>query len=228
MWLKSKEKKIQEELDYYFPARIIEKPRQCIPDILSDDLDGPKNVLSVSFTNMTGYVSVCEKLKLRDLKSYMDKYFDIIINTVESYEGNIDQISGDAISSFWGLNSSTSATANIACQCALEQLKNIEEIFYPWAREMDFPSPQVRIGISSGEVLIANMGREGVFQFSPIGIGVNSAIVLCDRARNYNPPILIDNPTKFVITDFEIEEEINIPIVDGKTMPANHLIQKTQ
>jgi adenylate cyclase len=98
--------------------------------------------------------------------------------------------------------------------------------FYPWARELGYPLPQIRIGISSGEVLIGNMGGEGEFQFSPIGLKVNSALILCDRARNYDPPILIDKTTKSVIKDFEIDEDIQIPVVNGKTMPANHLIQK--
>jgi hypothetical protein len=70
------------------------------------------------------------------------------------------------------------------------------------------------------------MGGEGEFQFSPIGLKVNSALILCDRARNYDPPILIDKTTKSVIKDFEIDEDIQIPVVNGKTMPANHLIQK--
>jgi len=226
MWLKSKKKKIKEAFKDYIPDDKIDEIINSSPDLLSNVLDGTRKTLSVSCTNMTGYVSICERLELNDLKPFMDKYFEIMIDTIQKYEGIVENLRGDIIFAYWGLYSKKFEASRNASECALSQIRMMKDIFFPWAKEKRFPTPQVRIGISTGEMLIGNTGAKGIYQSSLLGTEVNTATTLCDIARDFDPAILIDENTQDLLEGFECCENIS-NIGSGETSTKSyHLISR--
>jgi adenylate cyclase len=187
--------------------------KEVIDDIIDGKFDdiskGTKKFLTISFTNMTGYVGLAEKLDLHDLKIYMDKYYSTIFNVIKNNDGVIDKFVADEIFCEYGIFSNINDHFQNACNSAIEQINEVENEFNPWAKDNNFPLLNIRIGISTGDLVVGNFGTDYAFDFTVMGEPVNFASSLTDKSRNFTPSILIDEETAKNIEGFKLKEVID-------------------
>ena len=232
MWFKSKKQKLKEAFSEYVPSEKIEEILAERKADLSNILEGKEKFLTISYTNMNGYVSIAEKLNLSDLKLFMDKFVFSITRNIQNHGGIVSGIVADEIFAYWGLFESKEEGATNCCLSALNQINILASQFQSWARSKGFPEPAIRIGIGSDKLIIGNIGHKNVFDFQPFGTKVIEAKRLCDEARDLNPPILIDRATKDLINNFAFGEEIEFEYLDKKMVSfqiiaPNHGIKRT-
>ena len=93
---------------------------------------------------------------------------------VSSYHGTIDKFEGDAIIAFWGAPLELPDHAKVACHAAIDMQKRNEEM-RKTLREQNRPMLYTRIGMSSGPVVVGNMGSADRMDYTMMGDVVNLA-----------------------------------------------------
>jgi adenylate cyclase len=92
---------------------------------------------------------------------------------------------------FWGAPFEQPNHAELAVQCALEVSKTLDELQKKWEKE-GRPVLNCGIGINTGEVLVGNIGVEGMkMDYTVIGDTVNLAARVEKITRQYASRILI-------------------------------------
>jgi adenylate cyclase len=177
-----------------------------------------RKMLTVSSTNMTGYVGVAEKMPLDRLGEYMNKYLAVNTDAITALGGAIDKVVGDRIIAFWDQFDSAEEGAQCACESALKQLSAMRE-FYAWAKAEGFPCPQIRIGIHAGPALVGNFGSESRVNYTAIGQAVSVATFLEAKAKEVDPPILVSHTVKELTKSLSFGAETLLQS-EGQQFPA--------
>jgi adenylate cyclase len=157
-------------------------------------------------------------LSPEEVVNYLNDYFQGMCSAILEYNGTINRFQGDAILAFWGAPIDQENHALLACQAALrcrEFLSHLEEKCV--ARGL--PPRTYRFGITTGEVVVGNIGSSVRFEYTAIGNDVNIANRLEGANKHYGTQILISAKTYSLIKDMLIVREIDIIQVVGNSKP---------
>lgn len=92
---------------------------------------------------------------------------------------------------FWGAPFSQPNHAELAVRCALDVSKTLDRLQEKWRHEGK-PVLNCGIGINTGEVLVGNIGVEGMkMDYTVIGDAVNLASRVEEITRQYGSRILV-------------------------------------
>ena len=171
-----------------------------------------RRICTVSFTNMTNYVSIAEWMPLEQLPVFMNRYFECQTEQIHRREGIVDKYIGDIIMSYW---TKPHLDAQLACEAALDQMAEMAD-FHLWAAANGFPSPGIRIGINSGAMQIGEMGTKYLRARTVAGDEVNLASRLEGRAKEYGVRTLISEATRQRLSDDLITRQIDRLRVKGR------------
>jgi len=107
---------------------------------------------------------------LRLLNQYLDGMFEV----VESFNGTIDEVLGDAILVLFGAPSPLADHAEAAVACALRMQLALEELNHR-NRVDGLPELAMGIGLCSGEVMAGTIGSGRRAKYAVVGAAVNLA-----------------------------------------------------
>ncbi len=151
--------------------------------------------------DLDSFESFPENLSHNQIIELFENYLDACANCIDNSGGIIGLVNGNAIMAFW-LNGLGSATK--AVNCAIECVKTSSNISIIKGLTLS-----ARIGISSGEVLLGNIGPKSRLQYSIMGAKVNLAWRLQSASKQYKAQILMcDN------TEKRIDAKINRVLAD--------------
>jgi len=190
-----KEEIIRTNLSRYLSPQIVE-------DIIHKDVEvnlgGDRKVVTILFMDLIGFTSLSEKLQPEEVVSILNEYFTEMSKGIFKWQGTLDKFAGDQIMAFWGAPFEQLNHAELAVQCALEVSKTLDELQKKWEKEGK-PVLNCGIGINTGEVLVGNIGVEGMkMDYTVIGDAVNLAARVEKITRQYASRILI---TEFTFED---------------------------
>ena len=184
--------------------------------------DGERRIYSVFFSDIAGFTGISEMLTPKSLVNLINAYLSEMSIPIEEGNGVIDKFIGDAIMAYWGPPfTSAEEHAHAACRAALEQQVRLVE-FRKRVGELiglrrGYPDISMRIGISTGEVLVGSVGSERSRNYTVIGDTVNLAARLESLGKLYGVDILVSEETRDTVRDdFELCEFDTIA-VSGKT-----------
>ena len=172
---------------------------------------------------MTRYVSIAETMPLDVLPEFMNKYFALNFDEIIKRNGIIDKFEGDKIIAFWGRFESAKESAQRACESALAQMDAMNQ-FYDWAKRNGHPCPEIRIGISAGELIVGNLGSSSRIDYTVMGHDVNVAFALQEAAKEFGSCILVSESTCSLTNGLEFGDIISIDCCNSK-INAHPLIQ---
>ena len=86
------------------PSAAISIPRwsQGLIDRPEVAIDGQRRVMTIMFSDMSGFTSMSEGMTPRGLVKVMNHYFTVMSAPIRSHRGVIDKYIGDAIMAYWG------------------------------------------------------------------------------------------------------------------------------
>lgn len=128
--------------------------------------------VTVMFIDLEGFTNFADKHDASHVAASLNAVFGHIGPIIESTGGVIDKYTGDGLMAFWGAPDDMEEHATNAVSAALQ----IRETF-----SSDLPSdvpdnlPRLRIGISTGRVIVGNLGFKGRWNYTLIGKTVNTA-----------------------------------------------------
>ncbi|MEO6055010.1 MAG: adenylate/guanylate cyclase domain-containing protein, partial [Chthoniobacterales bacterium] len=206
----------------YIDPRILERVLQ---EQGGTEIAGDRQKMSVAFTDLVGFTGIGEHLTPSGVVNLLNRHFTLQAEGIQKYHGVIDKFIGDAVMAFWGPPFTLAGEhPSLACHAALEQIKAIhlleKELPELLGLRKNLPQLDIRIGISTGEVIVGNIGSENTRSYTVIGDNVNLASRLENANRFYDTRILICDTTQAEAGESIVTREIDLITVKGKTEPT--------
>lgn len=104
----------------------------------------------------------------------------------------------------------------------MEMTKRLTELHTRWAEEGK-PILNFRIGISSGEMVVGNVGGNERFDYTVIGDNVNLASRLEGANKLYRSRILLSELTYDLVKENVFARELDLIVVKGRSQPLRSL-----
>ena len=188
------------------------------PDMLQ--LGGEKREMTPFFSDIQGFSTISEGLTPEELVQLLNEYLTAMCDIVSSYHGTIDKFEGDAIIAFWGAPLELPDHATIACHAAIDMQKKNEEM-RKTLREQNRPMLYTRIGMSSGSVVVGNMGSADRMDYTMMGDVVNLAARLEGVNKFYQTFTMISQSTYELTKDDIDTRQLDVIRVVGKKEPIS-------
>src|SRR3990172_7923439 len=203
----------------------LDKPQSYIPQHLADkilatrsSIEGERKLLTVLFADVKGSTSIGETLDPEELRSIIEKYFEISMKEVHRYEGTVNQFLGDGFMALFGApiahedHAIRAIHSALAIQSAMagfgEELKK--------DRDIDF---KMRIGINTGTVVVGNIGDDLKMDYTALGDTVNLASRMEQIAQPGN--ILVAEDTYKIAKDNFKFKPLGALDIKGKKKPVS-------
>ena len=181
-----------------------------------------RRLMTVSFADLEGFTSIGEHLTASGLVNLLNRHFTLQAEAVQQWKGIIDKFIGDAVLAFWGPPFTTPEEHPLlACRAALGQLEALEMLRADLPEltglRKNLPHVNLRIGISTGEVVVGNVGSESARSYTVIGDTVNLGQRLENANKIYGTHILVSEATREGAGSGILTREIDFLVVKGKT-----------
>ena len=138
------------------------------------ELGGEVREVGVLMIDLVGSTSMATRLPPEQVVTLLNRFFTIVVETVESYGGMVNKFEGDGALCVFGAPARREDPAGAAL-CAARELR---------ARLVDeVPELDVGIGVSAGEAVAGNVGALERFEYTVIGDPVNEAARLSELAK---------------------------------------------
>jgi class 3 adenylate cyclase/tetratricopeptide (TPR) repeat protein len=149
-----------------FEIRNTKRPRAYTPKHLADKilqskaaLEGERKQVTVLFADVKGSMELAEQLDPEAWSQIMQRFFQILSDGVERFEGFVDKFTGDGIMALFGAPIAHEDHAQRACYAALhlrgELRRYADELRL--ARGLNLA---VRMGLNSGDVVVGRIGDD--------------------------------------------------------------------
>ena len=167
-------------------------------------LEGERKQVTVLFADVKGSMELAEQLDPEEWSQIMNRFFQILANGIERFEGFVDKFTGDGIMALFGAPIAHEDHARRACYAALhlqdELRRHSEEL--KRTRGLSFA---MRMGINSGEVIVGSIGNDLRMEYTAQGhtVGLASRMEqLAGADRTY----LTDHTARLVTGYFRLRD----------------------
>jgi adenylate cyclase len=175
----------------YVPAELV---RQLISTGEGAQLGGYKKELTVFFSDISGFTSIAELMSPENLMLHLSEYFDELTRILSHHGATVDKYIGDAIMAFWGAPVHDDAHAIRACEASLACQEKLCELNRKWI-EQGKSAFFTRIGISTGDTVVGNVGSTERMNYTVMGDNVNMASRLEGANKLYSTRIIVSRRT---------------------------------
>jgi adenylate cyclase len=161
------------------------------------------------------------------LSSLLNRYLDVMSETVLRHGGTIDKFVGDAVVAFWGAPIARPDDAERAAKAAVAMFEAGEEF-------RKNPGPGIppigctRVGLHRGPAVVGNFGGEGRIQYTALGDGMNTAARLESANKALKTTVLV-SAEAMAETGLDIFRPMGRIVLSGRATavevwePAPHL-----
>ncbi len=197
----------------YVPAELV---RQLISTGEEAHLGGHKRELTVFFSDIAGFTSIAEGLAPEELMLHLSEYFDELTQILSDQHGTVDKYIGDGIMAFWGAPVPDDNQAFHACNAALICQARLKDLNRKWADAGKSPFT-TRIGISTGETVVGNVGSSERINYTVMGDNVNLASRLEGVNKLYGTQIIVSRAIYEAVADKFWFRPLDIVAVKGRS-----------
>jgi adenylate cyclase len=192
-------------------------PRDLVRAVLRSgqraELGGKTKHLTVFFSDLAGFTTLSESMNPDALVKLLSGYFDAMTRVISEHQGTIDKFIGDAIMAFWNAPDEVTHHAVRACEAALACQRKLAEM------KKDDPALRgvsARIGISTGDALVGNIGSSDRMNYTVMGDTVNLAARLEGLGKTYGTPILVSEACRDAAKGSIVMRPVDVVAVKGK------------
>lgn len=182
-------RRVQEAFSSYVSPELVD---QIVDQRERLQLGGEKREMTVLFCDLRGFTGFSERLGPEKVVSFLNRRFDQMSEAILREDGTIDKFIGDAIMAFFGAPLRQEDHALQACRAAIGIQETVEAAA---------PSIQedggvgIGVGISTGEMVVGNIGSSARFDYTVIGDAVNLGSRLERLSAKLGTSILVSGST---------------------------------
>lgn len=171
------------------------------------------------FSDLKGFTSISERLGPAGTRDLLNPYLERMSGVLHAHGALINKFMGDGIFAFFNPpilpcedHAAAACRAALACQSALDQLKNELAPAHPDATDLS-----MRVGISTGHVFVGDYGSENKRDYTCIGDTVNLAARLEPANKAFATRIMVADSTHRLVEDeFEFRYLGGLQVVGKK------------
>lgn len=188
-------------------------------------LGGEKRPVTVLFTDIAHFTTISENLTPESLVALLNEYFDAMSEVILAQGGTLDKFEGDAIMAFFGAPIHYPDHAIRAANAAVGMRHKLNELLKKWASDAPLPGGEkkpvidFRCGLSSGDVIVGNVGSKERFEYTVMGDIVNLGSRLEGANKKYSTNTMVSEATYLLIKDSFEGRELDTIRVVGKNKP---------
>ena len=173
---KLREERIKNNLERYLSPQVA---KAVIDDAEEVSLTTSKRRIAMLFSDIRNFTTKCEELEAERLVAYLNEYFTQMVDVIFNHQGTVNKFVGDMIVAMFGAPSAIADREYWAIASAINMQKRIKELPIAWIRENFITG----IGISSGDVIVGNIGSPQHMDYTAIGDEMNIAARLQGLAQ---------------------------------------------
>ena len=213
-WGEEREKRrIRTSFEHYLSPEVISRVVRN-PDLLK--LGGEKKDMTIMFLDIRNFTSLSECLEPQQLVGFMNEFHSAMTEVILEHGGTLDKYIGDAIMAFFGAPVDRPDHARAGCRTALAMMERLYECRRNW-HFPGFSRIEIGIGLSSGDMVVGNMGSLKRLSYTVMGDHVNLASRLEGLTKVYGVKILISQSTYAGVEGGVTCREIDVVKVKGKS-----------
>jgi len=186
---------------------------KAIDSAMNQSMQTEKKMVNILLSDLRGFTSMAEDYSPVVIMNLLNRYFVIMSEIIQKYNGVIDKFMGDSIMVLFGAPNSYEDDLERTLACAIEMQLAMEEI-NEVNENLDMPSLYMGIGINTGEVVAGSLGSDFHNEYTVIGDEVN--LVSRVEAHTLRGQILLSENTYKKAKDFIEIGDINEVQVKGK------------
>lgn len=190
------------------PTALAEKIRSAT------HLSGERRVVTALFADVVGSTALSAHMDPEDWTGIMNQAFELLVPAVFLYEGTIARLMGDSLLAFFGAPIAHEDDPIRAAHAALEIIATTQR-FADEVRRVHGIDFAVRVGLSTGPVVVGDVGSDLVYEYTAMGDAINLAARLQSAARPMTV-LIAENTYRFIAPVFECADLGKITI-KGKT-----------
>ena len=204
-------------MDPRIVANLLENPEFSTPG-------GERREMTVMFIDLKGFTSISETLEPNDLVYMINDFFSHMGDAISQNKGVVDKYMGDAVMAYWGEPFCDAGEhAQLACQAgeqALAKLDNFRsDVRAKLGDQADSLDIDLRIGVSTGVMIVGTIGSKASRSFTVMGDPVNLGSRLEGANKAYGTRILVSDRTRELAHCDDSFREIDMIRVKGKSQP---------
>jgi adenylate cyclase len=207
---KLKEERIKSNLERYVSAQLVEAILEAKDDI---SLAPAKRDITILFSDIRNFTTKCEELAPEAIVEYLNEYFTHMVEVIFGNGGTVNKFVGDMIVAMFGAPSRLVDSERRSIETAIEMQNRLKTIPVPWIRKNFITG----IGISSGEVVVGNVGSPQHMDYTAIGDKVNIASRLQSMAKGEQ--ILVSHKIYEVTQNYFEFKKVGLVQVKGRKNP---------
>ncbi len=174
--------------------------------------------ITVLFSNIRDYVSLCERIELGQLRELINAYFTEMTQVVSKYNGTVDNYIGDCFSAVYNVPLDSPDHALDAVRTALELQERTRDFSRRWEARVG-GAIRCGVGISTGDALVLTRGSAPRMEYA-MGDAVNLASRLESLTKEYEVPIVISETTHQHLAGRIPTRELGDAIINGMAQPV--------
>jgi len=181
-------------------------PEPALPVSVQPDLqlDGERRVATVLITDLTGSSSLLEKMGTENWVTLMNRILRILEAEVQRFGGHVEQFRGDGLLAFFGAQSAHEDDPERAVLAGLA-MQNRFNNYIEHNCQPECHGLRLRVGLSTGEIIVANLGDSRHREDTGMGM----TVALAARMEQSAEPgtVLVSEATyRLCKTKFEWQE----------------------
>jgi adenylate cyclase len=209
------EKRVRSTMARYMSKEVADQLLQGGEEVLG----GRDQTVSILFSDVRGFTTIAENIGARETVTMLNEYFTEMVDVILENGGILDKYIGDAMMALFGAPFVGPTDADNALAAANRMLLCLGDLNARRAAEGK-PPLEVGLGISTGEVIVGNIGSSKRMEYTVIGDSVNLASRLEGANKFYGTRILISEFTRDRLTRPMLTREIDLIRVKGKDFPV--------
>jgi adenylate cyclase len=212
----SSEKRVKSTMARYMSKEVVDQ----LLEAGEDQLGGKDQKISVLFSDVRRFTTISEALGARETVSMLNEYFGVMVDVIFSNGGILDKYIGDAIMALFGAPFNGPQDADNAVTVA-NQMMSALAVLNKGRVAVGKPPLEIGVGISTGDVIVGNIGSPKRMEYTVIGDSVNLASRLEGATKYYGAGILLSENTVRDLTKPFLLRELDFMRVKGKDLPVS-------
>ncbi|MBF0466940.1 MAG: GAF domain-containing protein [Nitrospirae bacterium] len=157
--------KIQNNLSQYVSPQILRTIKGNV------SLKPTREHVAIVFADIRNFSGICEQLPPESIVTYLNEYFRHMVEIISKNGGMVNKFVGDMVVSIFGAPDKYVDSEKRAVETAINMQQRIDSIDTEFIRDRF----AIGIGISSGDVIVGNIGSPMHMDYTAIGDEVNVA-----------------------------------------------------
>lgn len=191
-------------------------------------VQGQQITATVMFTDIKDFSGIAEHTEPKILMVWLNEYMEAMTQLVLEHGGIVDKFIGDSVMAIFGVpipsttEEAIARDAQNAVRCSIAMATRLASLNQQWQAQ-NRPTATIRIGISTGTVVIGSLGSSQRLDYTTIGDSVNVASRLesYDKSSENSLCRILVNETTYLLSQACCQAEpIGSVTLRGREQPV--------